>query len=187
MSMHVRRAPDGSVSERPRLAAGQAPPGPHSPSVTVPDLMRVPVAPYAAQWPYQSFLELGALPGAVPCARLHARHVLWEWGLAAFCDSAELVLSELATNAVQASRAMRDAAIRVWLVSDRAQIVVFVWDASPRPPARADLGEDAENGRGLLLVEAVSESWGHFPGGAAGKVVWAVVPPPDVLGTGASP
>jgi len=34
------------------------------------------------QWPLQSFLELGALPGAVPCARLHARHVLWEWGLA---------------------------------------------------------------------------------------------------------
>src|ERR1039457_4276021 len=121
MNMHVRRAPDGSVSERPRLAAGQASP---SPSVTVPDLARA--APYAAQWPHQSFLELGALSGGVPCARLHARHVLWEWGLAAFSDSTELVLSELATNAVQASRAMRDAAIRVWLVSDRAQIVVFV-------------------------------------------------------------
>jgi hypothetical protein len=32
------------------------------------------------QWPLQSFLELGALPGAVPCARLHTRHLLWEWG-----------------------------------------------------------------------------------------------------------
>ncbi len=107
--------------------------------------------------------------------------------LAAFSDSTELVLSERATNAVQASRAMRDAAIRVWLVSDRTQIVVFVWDASPQPPARADLGEDAENGRGLLLVEAVSEFWGYFHDGAAGKVVWAVLPAAGVPGTDASP
>ena|ERR1035438_767306 len=38
------------------------------------------IAPFAARWPCQSFLELGALPGAAPCARLHARQVLWEWG-----------------------------------------------------------------------------------------------------------
>jgi len=31
-------------------------------------------------WPLCSYLELGALPTAVPCARLHARHVLREWG-----------------------------------------------------------------------------------------------------------
>ena len=56
------------------------------------------------QWPLHSFLELGALPGAVPCARLHARHLLWEWGLAALTDSTELVVSELVTNAIRASR-----------------------------------------------------------------------------------
>ena len=163
--MHVRRAPDGSVSERLRLAAGQASP---SPSVTVPDLAQ------AASLVEQAEAAIG----------------LWVWGLAAFSDSTELVLSELVTNAVQASRAMRDAAIRMWLVSDRAQIVVFVWDASPQPPARADLGEDAgnaENGRGLLLVEAVSELWGHFPDGAAGKVVWAVIPTVRRSRAGASP
>ena len=31
--------------------------------------------------PLRSYLELGALPTAVPCARLHARHLMWEWGL----------------------------------------------------------------------------------------------------------
>jgi hypothetical protein len=31
------------------------------------------------QWPLQSFLELGSLPSAVPCARLHVRQLLWEW------------------------------------------------------------------------------------------------------------
>ncbi len=38
--------------------------------------------PYAAgPWPLRESLELGALPGAVPCARLHARQILWEWAL----------------------------------------------------------------------------------------------------------
>ncbi len=30
-------------------------------------------------WPLRDFLELGALPSAVPCARYHCRQVLWEW------------------------------------------------------------------------------------------------------------
>jgi hypothetical protein len=34
-------------------------------------------------WPLQDFLELGALAGAVPCARLHSREVLREWGMVA--------------------------------------------------------------------------------------------------------
>lgn len=155
------------------------------------DAARLRVPPFAARraerpasdWPLHSFLELGALDGAVPSARLHARHVLREWGLAALGDDAELVVSELATNGVQASRAMTHAAIRLWLASDRAQVVVCVWDASRQPPVRMDAAEDAEHGRGLLLVEAVSAQWGWFPAepgspwtdGHHGKVVWAVV------------
>jgi hypothetical protein len=70
---------------------------------------------------------------------------------------------------------MGQVAVRMWLVSDLRQVVVFVWDASPRPPTRADPGADTESGRGLLLVEALSEHWGYFsPDG--GKVAWAVVP-----------
>lgn len=60
----------------------------------------------AEQWPLRTFPELGALPGAVPCARLHARHVLWEWGLEAFTEPVGLVVSELVTNAVQASEGL---------------------------------------------------------------------------------
>src|SRR5258705_9630884 len=54
------------------------------------------------QWPLQSRLELGTLPGAVPCARLHARLVLTEWGQSALADSVELIASELMTNALHA-------------------------------------------------------------------------------------
>jgi hypothetical protein len=67
-------------------------------------------------------------------------------------------------------------AVRMWLVSDLGQVVVFVWDASPQPPAQAaDPGADAENGRGLLLVEALSDRWGHFSYDGDGKVVWALL------------
>ena len=57
------------------------------------------------RFPRRSSLLLGALPSAVPCARLHARQVLWEWGLSEVAETAELLLSELVTNAVQAARA----------------------------------------------------------------------------------
>jgi anti-sigma regulatory factor (Ser/Thr protein kinase) len=136
----------------------------------------------AGDWPRHSFLELGALDGAVPSARLHTKHVLREWGLAAL-DDGELVVSELVTNGVQASRAMTHASIRLWLASDQVQVVICVWDASPQPPVRMNPADDAEHGRGLLLVEAVSQQWGWFPAepgspwadGHRGKVVWAVV------------
>jgi hypothetical protein len=39
-------------------------------------------------------LELGALPTAVPCARLRARHLVWEWGLNGLADSTELLVSD---------------------------------------------------------------------------------------------
>jgi anti-sigma regulatory factor (Ser/Thr protein kinase) len=173
------------VVPRPALAEGRLDGRPA-------DMMGLRASPFQArwagrlvgEWPLHSFLELGALDGAVPSARLHARYVLREWGgPAALADDAELVVSELVTNGVQASRAMTHAAIRLWLLSDRVQVAICVWDASPQPPVRMDAAEDAEHGRGLLLVEAVSKQWGWSPAesgsprahGHHGKVVWAVV------------
>ena len=54
-------------------------------------------------WPLRSSLELGALSSAVPCACLHVKHVLWEWGLNSLAERAELLVSELVTNAVNAA------------------------------------------------------------------------------------
>jgi anti-sigma regulatory factor (Ser/Thr protein kinase) len=128
------------------------------------------------EWSLRTFLELGALPGAVPCARLHARQVLWEWRLTRLSDSVELLVSELITNAVDASRSMTQMVpVRLWLLASTAQVMVMVWDASSRPPVRAQAGEDAESGRGLLLVEAMSVRWDwYFPQEGSGKVVWAL-------------
>lgn len=128
-------------------------------------------------WPWRDFLELGALPSAVPCARLHACHILREWALTPLTDQTELVVSELVTNAVRASRAMRAApSIRMWLLSDSRRVMVLVWDAGAGAPVRAQASDDAEYGRGLLLVEEASTSWGWYaPTDRAGKVVWALL------------
>src|SRR5262245_30948396 len=104
----------------------------------------VPVPPWhegtppAREWPLRTFLELGSLPGAVPCARYHARAVLWEWHLTGQVESAELLGSELVTNAIIASRAISPGSpVRLWLLSDTIRVLILVQDDSPNPPVRA--------------------------------------------------
>ena len=128
-------------------------------------------------WPLRSYLELGILPGSVPCARLHTKQVLWEWGFSGLSDSVELLVSELVTNAIRVSQSMEDASsVRLWLRSDKTKVLILVCDINPQPPVRVDPTEDAESGRGLLLVEALSEKWNWYrPGGADGKIVWAEI------------
>jgi anti-sigma regulatory factor (Ser/Thr protein kinase) len=103
--------------------------------------------------------------------------MLWEWRLTGLSDSAELLVSELVTNAVQISRAdAQGAPVRLWLLASRARVLILVWDASPLPPVRVSSSENDENGRGLLLVETLSARWDfYFPAPPDGKVVWALL------------
>lgn len=145
-------------------------------AVRIPPLVDAQGDDVAARWPLRSFLELGALPSAVPCARLHTRHLLWEWRLTGLTDSAELVVSEIVTNAVQITRADgRTSPVRLRLLADWARLLILVWDASPLPPVPMRASDDAENGRGLLLVETLSTQWDHFLHRGGGKVVWALL------------
>jgi anti-sigma regulatory factor (Ser/Thr protein kinase) len=130
------------------------------------------------RWPLRSFLELGAYPTAVSCARLHAKHVLREWCLTQVSDNAELLVSELVTNAIRApTPEVTIAVVRLWLLSNQARLLIMVQDDSTQPPVRAEPDMDAESGRGLLLVDAISERWDwYLPEGAAGKVVWCLLP-----------
>ena len=141
--------------------------------------------------PLCSYLELGALPTAVPCARLHARHLAWEWGLNGLGDSIELLVSELVTNAVKATAGRDDrAAIRLRLSSDSVRLLIEVWDADPKPPAPQDLGEDGtpdpreEGGRGLFLVAAMSARWNwYLTQEPTGKVTWCELAAEPPAGT----
>jgi anti-sigma regulatory factor (Ser/Thr protein kinase) len=129
------------------------------------------------EWPLVSHLELGALPGAVACARLHARHVLWEWGLSAIVENAELLVSELVTNATRASpSAERIQPVGLWLSSDRSRLLIMVHDTSRYPPEPTGAAGDEERGRGLLIVDAISTIWGwEAQQDGGGKVVWALI------------
>jgi anti-sigma regulatory factor (Ser/Thr protein kinase) len=144
---------------------------------------------------YQSHLVLGALPSAVPCARLHARLVLAEWGLQPLTETAELIVSELTTNAVHASQGLVSSRydgrwrpgtppVRLWLRSGGQRVLVQVWDANQQMPERQEPDPEAEHGRGLLLVESLSAKFGVYrPDRSSGKVVWAELAP-SALRTG---
>ena len=137
----------------------------------------------SASWALSTSLPLGALPGATPCARLHARAVLVEWGLRELAEAAELIVSELVTNAVRASTTpdghpRYDGAgmpvVVLRMASDRIKLLIEVWDSIPGAPAAGHPGPEDEGGRGLMLVEAMCARWNwqsvtDWPG----KVVWA--------------
>jgi anti-sigma regulatory factor (Ser/Thr protein kinase) len=131
----------------------------------------------------QTDLKLAAIPMAPSCARRHVRAVAHEWDLAELADMAELVTSELVTNALQASDRLRIGAsppivpvVKIWLASDRTSLVIHVWDGSAEMPVRQDGPPDQESGRGLMLVENLAKDWGTYRKGA-GKVVWALISP----------
>jgi anti-sigma regulatory factor (Ser/Thr protein kinase) len=113
---------------------------------------------------------------AIPPANLD-RQVIRDYVLTRLSDDVELLVAELVTNAVSASRSLPwPSAVRMWLLSGEASVLVIVGDANPQAPARIDAADDAESGRGLLLVEATSAwwDWYHLPG-ADGKVIRALI------------
>ena len=59
------------------------------------------------------------------------------------------------------------------------QILILVWDASSQPPVLMGVTDEAERGRGLMLVEAISEQWGWYSReDGDGKFVWAIAQGP---------
>lgn len=93
-----------------------------------------------------------------------------------------MLVSELVTNAlVHATR--HDQLIRLSLEVDEDLLWITVEDASDTlPQQRGDA--DGESGRGLLLVDALSEAWGWGPREGIGKQVWCVCEPDPVVGQG---
>ncbi len=66
--------------------------------------------------------------------------------------------------------------VRLWLRCDRRNVLIGVWDGDDRMPEQQDVVPEAENGRGLHLVDAFSAAWGTYrPAGWVGKIVWCIV------------
>jgi histidine kinase-like protein len=125
---------------------------------------------------------VAAQPTAPGVVRGHVRAVAHEWGLVGLAETAELLGSELATNAVQASQRLPTAAdpaivplIRLWVTSDGTAMVIHIWDASDEIPVVKDFADDDENGRGLFLVVTLGHDWGFYRKAEGGKVVWVML------------
>lgn len=111
---------------------------------------------------------------AVTVSRRTLRLILTMHGLIHLVDVAELLATELISNAV--CHTQGPAALRVrW---SAGVLRVGAWDADPEPPeppASLDQLADAEEGRGLALVRACADLWGWQPlarEGSRGKYVW---------------
>ncbi|MGI5488361.1 ATP-binding protein [Microtetraspora malaysiensis] len=100
-------------------------------------------------------------------ARRLVRAQLAAWGYGEHSELAELLVSELVTNALRHGAGEPV----VTLSSSDGVLRGEVADASPALPQVQHMSEEEECGRGLLLVEALSRDWGVERTGA-GKAVW---------------
>jgi len=146
------------------------------------------VGPAAVRYPLISTMPaLGALATAPGSARGHVRATLARWGLSAFEDAAELLMSEMVTNAIEASTdghghpvyvGGRLPVVIVRLVATGHGLVLEVWDMMPATPVVQHAATYDEHGRGMFLVETLAYQWGwktapDWPG----KCVWAELRP----------
>lgn len=115
------------------------------------------------------------LPDAVMHARRFTARTLRRWKVGEAADAILLVVSELVTNALVHTQG----SVRLDLVLRGDRVRVSVSDSSPRAPAKPVIVDwESTGGRGLMLVEAMSETFGSVPV-AGGKQVWSEIAVPD--------
>jgi anti-sigma regulatory factor (Ser/Thr protein kinase) len=123
---------------------------------------------------------LDASPDSVKIARDFTRITLGLWGMDALTDLAELVVSELATNALRhgipsARKIVSQRCVRLRLLAQAPFVMCMVTDPGHGIPVLRDSGLDSESGRGLTVVEACCVRWGWHLLDEGGKVVWALL------------
>lgn len=139
------------------------------------------MATVSPSWSYT--LQLPRDPRAPGVARATLRTILTAHGIAELTPTAELLASELLTNAHLHTNGPYALRIRA---NEPDRLMVAVWDTDPRvPPGFSEKGapalvppEDAEGGRGLHLVRACADAWGvsvlrELGASRGGKLLWA--------------
>jgi anti-sigma regulatory factor (Ser/Thr protein kinase) len=130
-------------------------------------------------------LRLPHDPRSARVARMTVRAALSSHDMGELLDVAELLTSELVTNAYR--HAKGPASLRLRALGG-GRVRVFVWDANPHIPPPFDnppgartvspIPADADGGRGLLLVQQWADAWGGWPLGGdlcgrdGGKLLW---------------
>jgi serine/threonine-protein kinase RsbW len=114
--------------------------------------------------------------GSVKAARHFARAVLSDVPTAT-ADAVELLVSELATNSIKHA----DTAFELAVDHNPREVIVEVTDDGPGDPIPRDPAPTDPTGRGLRIVETMSDKWGVRHAGET-KTVWFLVrtaPPPS--------
>ncbi|MEU6467061.1 SpoIIE family protein phosphatase [Streptomyces sp. NPDC046976] len=162
----LRRALAGHPDRSPDASCGAVleellPQGPKDDVALLVARTRALTSDQVAEW------DVPADPSAVAGLRRAVTERLEEWGLEEQAFGMELVLSELVTNAIRYG----SEPIRLRLIRDRA-LICEVADGSNTSPHLRYAATTDEGGRGLFLVQQMTERWGtrYSP---QGKVIWA--------------
>lgn len=131
----------------------------------------------AAACEFSVTYQLGPEPAEVGHAREQVRKALPGWGLGEHTDLAELIVSELVTNAQRHS----DCPIEIRLSYDVGDLWIEVWDSGDGRPVRLEPDTADERGRGIQLIDGLIELYGGTQGTAEdsarpGKTVYVAFP-----------
>ncbi|MFE0172045.1 ATP-binding protein [Streptomyces sp. NPDC059002] len=131
----------------------------------------------------EASVTLPSDPASVSAARKFVSRVLLEWGLPGedeVTDTIRLIVSELATNAVQHTLG-QSPTFTVDLELDRdEQLRIGVTDSHPRYPKRLPAAVQQDNGRGMVIIRWLAAECGGrlsvSPTEEGGKTVWIALP-----------
>ncbi|MGK5630928.1 ATP-binding protein [Streptomyces sp. URMC 123] len=134
---------------------------------------------------HEASVTLPSDPASVTRARRYVTSVLGEWGLpdgAEEADTVRVIVSELATNAVQHTFGLSPTfTVKLHLDRDE-QLRIGVTDSHPRWPRRLPAAVQQDNGRGMVIIRwLTAESGGKLsviPTAEGGKTVWIALPWP---------
>jgi Histidine kinase-like ATPase domain len=123
-------------------------------------------------------------PQSARAARRLTTSTLREWGLSSLAEDAETIVGEFVANAVThaaaaggwpAGRKPAAENLGLRLLRRTGEVICAVLDPSDVAPVLKTPGGAEEAGRGLQMVDALSDVWGWSPVTGRGKAVWAIL------------
>ena len=120
---------------------------------------------------------LGAGAQSGRTARRFTRNTLKEWSLASLADDSEAIVGEFVANAVAHAIQYTGSGqpIGLRLLRRTGEVMCAVLDPSDSAPVLRMPDRTSETGRGLQMVDALSDVWGWSPVTGRGKAVWAIL------------
>jgi anti-sigma regulatory factor (Ser/Thr protein kinase) len=122
-------------------------------------------------------------PHAPAAARDFVRATLGAWGVGELVDDVAVVASELVTNALRYGLAgsqptLSRQPVLLGLLRQGRTVLCAVFDPGTEVPVVKEPDYFSESGRGLHVMESLSDAWGWTPPDLSGKAVWATFSAP---------